>query len=73
MNLAQFVRFAITVLGMIAAGAVFMFLDSGWGGLAALAVFLTAGASAGAGLAFRRLADTSIIRDDLGDRVRDPD
>jgi hypothetical protein len=56
---------------MIAAGAAFMLLNSGWGGLAALAVFLTAGA--GADLAFRRLADASTIRDDFEDRVRNPD
>jgi hypothetical protein len=71
LNLAQFVRFGITVLGMIAAGAAFMLLDPGWGWLAALALFLAAGAIAD--LPFRRLGDVQTIRDDLEDRVRNPE
>ena len=66
--LAQLVRFAITILGMIAAGAAFLTLGSGWGLLAALAIFFAAGALAD--FAFRRLASPLAIRGDLEDRVR---
>ena len=69
--LAQLIRFAITILGMIAAGAAFVTLSSGWGWLAALAILFVAGAVAD--LAFRRLAPPATIGADLEDRVRNRD
>ena len=71
MNLAQFVRFAVTVVGMAGAGACFILIGSAWGWLAAIAVLMTSGVVAD--FAFRRLASPATIRDDLEDRVRNPD
>ncbi|HEX3537664.1 MAG TPA: hypothetical protein VHU15_12955 [Stellaceae bacterium] len=68
---AQLARFGITLLGMVAAGAAFWGLVSGWGWLAAIAIFFAAGAVAD--LVFRRLASKETIRSDLEDRVRNPD
>jgi hypothetical protein len=70
-NPAQLTRFAITFAAIMAAGAAFMLLDSGWGWLAALAMFFAVGAVAD--LAFRRLATEAAIAEDLGGRVRNPD
>ncbi|HEX3536144.1 MAG TPA: hypothetical protein VHU15_05205, partial [Stellaceae bacterium] len=65
---AQLARFGITLLGMIAAGAAFWCLGSGWDWLAAIGIFFAAGAVAD--VAFRRLASKETIREDLEDRVR---